>query len=80
MDEGGFKKDSGCRDPFDLVPPYREYYDDVHRVCVPKPMEGEKLGLTVQQSDGCVVVTRSDLGQEHFAQIALMKLSLKPLM
>jgi len=21
-------------------------------------MEGEKLGLTVQQSDGCVVVTR----------------------
>jgi hypothetical protein len=41
------------------VPVCREYYDDVHRVCVPKPMEGEKLGLTVQQSGGCVVVTRS---------------------
>jgi len=37
---------------------FSEYYEDVHRVIVPKPMEGEKLGLTVQQSDGCVVVTR----------------------
>ena len=36
----------------------RDYYDDVHRVSVPKPMEGERLGLTVQQKDGCVVVTR----------------------
>lgn len=36
----------------------REYYDDVHRVTVPKPMDGEKLGLTVQHRDGCVVVTR----------------------
>ena len=37
---------------------FRDYYDDVHRVSVPKPMEGERLGLTVQQKDGCVVVTR----------------------
>eukprot|EP00095_Tigriopus_kingsejongensis_P011418 snap_masked-scaffold993_size72668-processed-gene-0.4 protein:Tk11418 transcript:snap_masked-scaffold993_size72668-processed-gene-0.4-mRNA-1 annotation:"AGAP008321-PA" len=36
----------------------REYFDEVHRVSVPKPLEGEKLGLTVQQRDGCVVVTR----------------------
>ena len=35
-----------------------EYFDDLHRVSVPKPLEGEKLGLTVQQSDGVVVVTR----------------------
>ncbi|TRY75350.1 hypothetical protein TCAL_01639 [Tigriopus californicus] len=36
----------------------REYFDEVHRISVPKPLEGEKLGLTVQQRDGCVVVTR----------------------
>ena len=36
----------------------RAYYDEVHRVRVPKPLDGEKLGLTVQQHDGCVVVTR----------------------
>ena len=32
--------------------------EEVHRVSVPKPQEGEKLGLTVQQQDKCVVVTR----------------------
>ena len=36
----------------------RQYYEDVHRVSVPKPLEGEKLGLTVQLSSGCLVVTR----------------------
>jgi len=36
----------------------RASYDDVHRVTIPKPMEGEKLGLTVQNRDGCIVVTR----------------------
>lgn len=36
----------------------RSYLEEVHRVRVPKPLEGEKLGLTVQQQDGCVVVTR----------------------
>lgn len=35
-----------------------EYFDDLHRLSVPKPLEGEKLGLTVQLVDGCVVVTR----------------------
>ena len=37
---------------------FRASYDDVHRVTIPKPMEGEKLGLTVQNRDGCIVVTR----------------------
>ena len=32
--------------------------EEVHRVSVPKPQEGEKLGLTVQQQNKCVVVTR----------------------
>ena len=36
----------------------REYEDDVHWLRVPKPMQGEPLGLTVQQEGGCVVVTR----------------------
>merc|ERR1719412_2350198 len=36
----------------------REFYDEVHRVTIPKPMEGESLGLTVQNTDGCIVVTR----------------------
>ena len=40
------------------IPDGRDYYDEVHRVSVPKPLEGEKLGLTVQQQNGCVVVTR----------------------
>ena len=30
----------------------------MHRITVPKPMDGEKLGLTVQHRDGCIVVTR----------------------
>jgi hypothetical protein len=30
----------------------------VHRISVPKPMDGEKLGLTVQHREGCIVVTR----------------------
>ena len=36
----------------------RAYMEEVHRVSVPKPQEGEKLGLTVQQQNKCVVVTR----------------------
>ena len=32
--------------------------EEVHRVSVPKPQEGERLGLTVQQQNKCVVVTR----------------------
>ena len=36
----------------------REYFDDIHRITVPKPLDGEKLGLTVQHRDGCIVVTR----------------------
>ena len=36
----------------------QEYFDEVHRVTVPKPMDGEKLGLTVQSQNGCIVVTR----------------------
>ena len=36
----------------------RQYFDEVHRLSVPKPLEGERLGLTVQQRDGCIVVTR----------------------
>jgi len=35
-----------------------EYFDEVHRVTVPKPMDGERLGLTVQSQSGCIVVTR----------------------
>ncbi len=41
-----------------LVPFFRQYYDEVHRVTIPKPMDGEKLGLTVQHRDNCIVVTR----------------------
>ena len=36
----------------------RAYDEETHRVSVPKPQEGEKLGLTVQQQNKCVVVTR----------------------
>ncbi len=39
--------------------PIQSYYEEeVHEVIVPKPLEGEKLGLTVQQENGCIVVTR----------------------
>ena len=36
----------------------RVYEDEVHMIRVPKPLEGERLGLTVQEENGCVVVTR----------------------
>jgi len=36
----------------------RAYDEDVHLISVPKPLEGERLGLTVQEENGCVVVTR----------------------
>ena len=36
----------------------RVYEDEVHLIRVPKPLEGERLGLTVQEENGCVVVTR----------------------
>ena len=45
----------------------QEYFDEVHRVTVPKPMDGEKLGLTVQSQNGCIVVTRI-LGKFFFTR------------
>ncbi len=36
----------------------RVYEEEVHLIRVPKPLEGERLGLTVQEENGCVVVTR----------------------
>ncbi len=36
----------------------RVYEEEVHMIRVPKPLEGERLGLTVQEQNGCVVVTR----------------------
>ena len=36
----------------------RAYFEELHRVTIPKPGDGDKLGLTVQQRDNVVVVTR----------------------